>query len=176
MTTSSESAIYVYTLFIGSTSIKKFEDLPVDTATITIRYKSKTYCYANGPMFYLWNLKKSTVKKILGHIPSTEELARYSLQRNGLDLDELKTGQELNLTNCVIECVEKETKEENYINVITESNETDTRIKFDNSISVKEILTEAADSLWNEFFLTQKGSLIVLDTDITSSMDVISIF
>ena len=138
---------------------------------ITFKYKNKEYRFNNAAKYYLWTLKKSTLKKIIGHVPSQDELARYALRLNGLALDEKKTVRDLKLSDCVIDLVEQE---ENYVHAFDNNNEEVDNIKFEGSISITKLLADIFSDLKDDYFVTLKGSSIVLVKDITSSTDVTS--
>ena len=138
---------------------------------ITFKYKNIEYRFNNAAKYYLWTLKKSTVKKIIGHVPSQDELARYTLRLNGLILDEKKTVRDLKLSDCVIDLVEQE---ENYVHAVDNNNEEVDNIKFEGSISIPKLLSDIFSDLKDDYFVTLKGSSIVLVKDITSSTDVTS--
>ena len=138
---------------------------------ITFKYKNKEYRFNNAAKYYLWTLKKSTLKKIIGHVPSQDELARYALRLNGLALDEKKTVRDLKLSDCVIDLVEQE---ENYVHAFDNNNEEVDNIKFEGSISITKLLADSIGDVADDYFVTLKGSSIVLVKDITSSTDVTS--
>ena len=138
---------------------------------ITFKYKNNEYRFNNAAKYYLWTLKKSTVKKIIGHVPSQDELARYTLRLNGLTLDEKKTVRDLKLSDCVIDLVEQE---ENYVHAFDSNNEKVDNIKFEGSISIPKLLSDIFSDLKDDYFVTLKGSSIVLVKDITTSTDVTS--
>lgn len=138
---------------------------------ITFKYKNNEYRFNNAAKYYLWTLKKSTVKKIIGHVPSQDEQARYTLRLNGLALDEKKTVRDLKLSDCVIDLVEQE---ENYVHAVDNNNEEVDNIKFEGSISIPKLLSDIFSDLKDDYFVTLKGSSIVLVKDITTSTDVTS--
>ena len=146
---------------------------------ITFKYKNNEYRFNNAAKYYLWTLKKSTVKKIIGHVPSQDELARYTLrlnglaldEKNGLALDEKKTVRDLKLSDCVIDLVEQE---ESYVHAFDNNNEEVDNIKFEGSISIPKLLSDIFSDLKDDYFVTLKGSSIVLVKDITTSTDVTS--
>ena len=138
---------------------------------ITFKYKNNEYRFNNAAKYYLWTLKKSTVKKIIGHVPSQDELARYTLRLNGLALDEKKTVRDLKLSDCVIDLVEQE---ENYVHAVDNNNEEVDNIKFEGSISIPKLLSDIFSDLKDDYFVTLKGSSIVLVKDITTSTNVTS--
>ena len=145
--------------------------MPVETVMITFKYKNNEYRFNNAAKYYLWTLKKSTVKKIIGHVPSQDELARYTLRLNGLALDEKKTVRDLKLSDCVIDLVEQE---ENYVHAVDNNNEEVDNIKFEGSISIPKLLSDIFSDLKDDYFVTLKGSSIVLVKDITTSTNVTS--
>lgn len=147
------------------------DELPVETVMITFKYKNNEYRFNNAAKYYLWTLKKSTVKKIIGHVPSQDELARYTLRLNGLALDEKKTVRDLKLSDCVIDLVEQE---ENYVHAVDNNNEEVDNIKFEGSISITKLLSDIFSDMKDDYFVTLKGSSIVLVKDITTSTDVTS--
>ena len=147
------------------------DELPVETVMITFKYKNNEYRFNNAAKYYLWTLKKSTVKKIIGHVPSQDELARYALRLNGLALDEKKTVRDLKLSDCVIDLVEQE---ENYVHAFDNNNEEVDNIKFEGSVSIPKLLSDIFSDLRDDYFVTLKESSIVLVKDITSSTDVTS--
>lgn len=59
-----------------------------------------------------------------------------------------------------------------YVHVFDSNNEEIDTIIFEGSISINELLNTLADDMSDDFFLTQKGSSIVLNNDITTSKDV----
>ena len=145
--------------------------MPVEAAIITFKYKNKEYRYNNAAKYYLWTLKKSTVKKIIGRVPSQDELARYALRLNGLGLDEKKTVRDLKLSDCVIDLVDQG---ENYVHAFDSDNEEVDNIKFEGSISITKLLFNIFNDMKDDYFVTLKGSSIVLVKDITTSTDVTS--
>ena len=156
---------------VGSQRNIEKDELPVETVMITFKYKNNEYRFNNAAKYYLWTLKKSTVKKIIGHVPSQDELARYTLRLNDLALDEKKTVRDLKLSDCVIDLVEQE---ENYVHAVDNNNEEVDNIKFEGSISIPKLLSDIFSDLKDDYFVTLKGSSIVLVKDITSSTDVTS--
>ena len=138
---------------------------------ITFKYKNKEYPFNNAANYYLWNLKKSILKKIIGHVPSQDELARYALRLNGLALDEKKTVRDLKLSDCVIDLVEQE---ESYVHAFDNNNEEVDNIKFEGSISIPKLLADIFSDMKDDYFVTLKESSIVLVKDITTSTDVTS--
>ena len=138
---------------------------------ITFKYKNKEIRFNNAAKYYLWNLKKSTVKKLIGHVPSQDELSRYTLRLNGLALDEKKTVRDLKLSDCVIDLVEQE---ESCVHAFDSNNEEAGNIKFEGSISISKLLFDICGDVTDDCFVTLKGSSIVLVNDITTSTDVTS--
>ena len=163
--------MFICSSVVSQRNIEK-DELPVETVMITFKYKNNEYRFNNAAKYYLWTLKKSTVKKIIGHVPSQDELARYTLRLNGLALDEKKTVRDLKLSDCVIDLVEQE---EDYVHAFDSNNEEVDNIKFEGSISINELLSIlVADEMKDDYFVTLKESSIVLVKDITSSTDVTS--
>lgn len=162
--------MFICSSVVSQRNIEK-DELPVETVMITFKYKNNEYRFNNAVKYYLWTLKKSTVKKIIGHVPSQDELARYTLRLNGLALDEKKTVRDLKLSDCVIDLVEQE---ENYVHAVDNNNEEVDNIKFEGSISIPKLLSDIFSDLKDDYFVTLKGSSIVLVKDITTSTDVTS--
>ena len=162
--------MFICSSVVSQRNIEK-DELPVETVMITFKYKNNEYRFNNAAKYYLWTLKKSTVKKIICHVPSQDELARYTLRLNGLALDEKKTVRDLKLSDCVIDLVEQE---ENYVHAFDNNNEEVDNIKFEGSISIPKLLSDIFSDLKDDYFVTLKESSIVLVKDITSSTDVTS--
>ena len=162
--------MFICSSVVSQRNIEK-DELPVETVMITFKYKNNEYRFNNAAKYYLWTLKKSTVKKIIGHVPSQDELARYTLRLNGLALDEKKTVRDLKLSDCVIDLVEQE---EDYVHAFDNNNEEVDNIKFEGSISIPKLLSDIFSDLKDDYFVTLKESSIVLVKDITSSTDVTS--
>ena len=111
------------------------------------------------------------MKKLIGHVPSQDELSRYTLRLNGLALDEKKTVRDLKLSDCVIDLVEQE---ESCVHAFDSNNEEAGNIKFEGSISISKLLFDICGDVTDDCFVTLKGSSIVLVNDITTSTDVTS--
>lgn len=142
----------------------------MEAVPIVVKHKNSRYRIANAAEISLRKIKVLTIQKILGHNPSNDELARFVLCMNGTELDESKTASDLNLANCVIECIEREEK---CIHIYDNINKEISKVKFKKSISISEILSRVFGDMASDFYLTEKESSIVLKNDITTSTDVV---
>lgn len=149
------------------------EESPAMSSYVIVSYNDKKYYINGNEDSHIEELKKDVVMNILGHAPSLTECAHYSLFYNGLALEESKTIQEYSIIEKEIDC---KIVSNYHIRVYNVFDELEKDISFGSPISIANVLHCVSADCADEYFLTRKGSSIVLRNNIYKSTDVTRIY
>lgn len=154
---------------VDSISLSEEDESQILSSIVIVNYKDNKYSFYGNKDSYIEELKKDVVKKILDHVPSELEFNCFSLSYNGLTLEESKTIEECKVIGKEIDCNEED---DSHICVYDILDDFQKDIHFNTSISIAKVLQCVVGKCADEYFLTEKGSSIVLRNALSSSTDV----
>ena len=155
--------------YVDSISVSEEDESQNLSSIVTVKYNDIIYSFYGNKDRYVEELKKDVVKKILDHVPSELEFNSHSLSYNGSTLEESKTIEECNIIGKEVDCYEEN---DSHICVYDIFDDFQQDIRFDTSITISEVLQCVVGKCADEYFLTKKGSSIVLRNALSSSTDV----
>lgn len=154
---------------VDSISVSEEDEPQIQSSIVIIKYNENNYFFYGKKDDYIEELKKDIVKKILDHVPSELEFNSYSLSYNGLILEGSKTIEEYNIIGKEIDCIDEY---DSHICVYDIFDDFQKYVHFDTSITISKVLQCVVGKCADEYFLTKKGSSIVLRNALSSSTDV----
>ena len=118
----------------------------------------------------IYSIKRSYLNSVLNYKPTQGDFIKYAFYYEGKPLGESVPVKSLNLSNYDFECHYFETS---VVQVFLESEGSVKKIWFLRSIQVNEVISRVVEPKYaSSYFLTLKGSPIVLSAAITTSCDV----